>query len=131
MPSPSQIALDLYAALERGSSATELGHHFTDDAATREYPNLLKPQGDVVSIERMLDAAQAGAALLSHQRYVVHETFEHDDTAVLRLTWTGTVAQDAGPFIAGQVLTAHIAQFIGTRDGKVAAIATYDCYEPF
>ena len=50
---------------------------------------------------------------------------------ILRLTWTGTVGADVGRFVAGQQLTAHIAQFITVRDGRISAIATYDCYEPF
>ncbi len=69
--------------------------------------------------------------MLSSQRYDPIEAFEHGDMAFVRLTWTGVIAANAGPFTAGQDLTAHIAQFVRTRDGKVASIVTYDCYEPF
>jgi len=41
------------------------------------------------------------------------------------------IARAAGPFREGQVLTAHIAQFIESQDGRVASIETFDCYEPF
>jgi ketosteroid isomerase-like protein len=51
--------------------------------------------------------------------------------AILRIHWTATIARDAGPFKAGQQLSAYIAQFISTRDGRIASIETYDCYEPF
>ena len=51
--------------------------------------------------------------------------------ATAGLTWRGRIAGDVGPFREGQELTAHIAQFIETRDGRVARIETYDCYEPF
>ena len=44
---------------------------------------------------------------------------------------TGEIARDFGPFRRGQTLTAHIAQFIETRDGRICRIETYDCYEPF
>lgn len=40
-------------------------------------------------------------------------------------------ANPAPNFRAGQTLTAHIAQFISTRDGRIASIETFDCYEPF
>ena len=53
------------------------------------------------------------------------------DTAIVRLTWTGVVARAVGPFREGQVLTARVAQFVETRDGRIAAIETFDCYEPF
>jgi pimeloyl-ACP methyl ester carboxylesterase len=50
---------------------------------------------------------------------------------VLRLTWTGEIAREAGAFRQGQKLTAHIAQFIETRGERIARIETFDCYEPF
>ena len=49
----------------------------------------------------------------------------------MRLTWPASVREAAGPFVAGQRLTAHIAQFITVRDGRISEIARYDCYEPF
>jgi len=79
----------------------------------------------------MLASSRAGSRLLSAQRYDVHHSAQYGNTAVMRLTWTGTVAADAGAFRSGQQLTAYIAQFITVRDGRISAIATYDCYEPF
>ena len=38
---------------------------------------------------------------------------------------------DMDPAPSGQELTAHIAQFIELKDGRIASIETYDCYEPF
>ena len=49
----------------------------------------------------------------------------------MRLTWTGVGARAVGPFREGQTLTAHIAQFVETRDERIATIETFDCYEPF
>jgi ketosteroid isomerase-like protein len=43
----------------------------------------------------------------------------------------GIAASDAGPFRAGQELTAYIAQFVMVRDRRIVEIETYDCYEPF
>jgi hypothetical protein len=79
----------------------------------------------------LLQAATLGAELLSKQHYEVHSAIEHGDLAILRLTWSGTVASDVGSFSAGQELTAHVAQFIHCRWGKIASIETFDCYEPF
>jgi ketosteroid isomerase-like protein len=61
----------------------------------------------------------------------VHQAIESGDEVVLRLTWTGEVRKAAGPFAKGQTLRAHIVQSIRTRDGRIAEIETYDCYEPF
>lgn len=129
--SPIAIARALHMALEAGEHGEALRSLFTDDAVTLERPNLVKPAGATSQLDQMLRASTAGAGLLSKQRYSVHSALEQGSIAVLRLTWTGEIARDVGPFHAGQRLTAHIAQFVETRDGRIAHIETYDCYEPF
>lgn len=128
---PIEAARALHRALENGLHGEALRPFFTKDATTTEHPNAIKPRGAVVPLEQMLTNSASGAALLARQRYEVHSAIEHASTAILRLTWTGTVARDVGPFRAGQELTAHIAQFVTVEDGRVAAIETFDCYEPF
>ena len=129
--SPIDIARALHAALEAGKHGSELRHLFTEDAQTIEHPNLVKPAGGTAGLDRMLAASEAGATLLAKQAYDVRSAVEHGSTAIVRLTWTGVIARSVGPFREGQVLTAHIAQFIDTRDGRIARIETFDCYEPF
>jgi ketosteroid isomerase-like protein len=128
---PLEIARALHRALEAGKSGAELRALFTDDAKTVERPNLIKPAGSVATLERMLAASAAGAQLLSHQSYTVHHELELGNLAILRLTWTGVIRRSVGPFREGQELKAHIAQFIETRDGRIASIETFDCYESF
>lgn len=131
MATPLATARALHAALEAGRHGEALRALFTEDACTIEHPNLVKPRGGKLPLEEMLTASTAGAGLLSSQRYDVHSAIELDESVVLRLTWTGVVASAVGPFRAGQVLTAHIAQFIKVRDSRVSFIETFDCYEPF
>ena len=131
MSTPLQVARALHAALESGLHGDALRPYFTEDASVLEHPNLIKPKGARIPIQNMIAESSKGAGLLSKQTYALREGIEHGDTAILRLTWTGIVARDLGPFRAGQVLTAHIAQFIVVRDGRVASIETFDCYEPF
>jgi ketosteroid isomerase-like protein len=121
----------LHSALETGKHGEELRPLFTEDARIIEHPNLIKPTGTVASLEHMLAASTVGAGLLAKQTYDVRSAVEAGNTAMLRLTWTGVIARAVGPFREGQVLTAHIAQFIESRDGRVASIETFDCYEPF
>lgn len=127
--SPIMAAQALHAALEAGKHGDDLRAFFTDDATTIEHPNLVKPSGGVSPLSQILAASAAGARLLASQRYDVHSALEHGSLAILRLTWTGVIGRDVGPYREGQVLKAHIAQFIETRDGRVASIETYDCYE--
>lgn len=131
MGSPIEIARALHLALEAGKHGDELAPLFTADARTVEHPNLIKPRGAVTALAGMLAGSVAGAALLARQAYDVHSALEVGSTAIFRLTWRGTVAKAIGPLREGQELIAHIAQFIETRDGRIASIETYDCYEPF
>lgn len=131
MTSPIETAQSLHTAIELGRVGHELEELFTPDATVTEYPNLIKPSGGAADLATMLAASRAGARLLSAQRYDVHHAAQSGNTAIMRLTWTGTVSADIGAFRAGQQLTAHIAQFITVREGRISAIATYDCYEPF
>ena len=128
---PLEIARALHRALEAGESGEQLRARFTDDARTIEHPNRIKPAGAVAPLEQMLKASQAGAQLLAKQTYTVRHALEHGNLAILRLTWTGVIRSAVGPFREGQELTAQIAQFIETRDGRIASIETFDCYEPF
>lgn len=129
--SPIAIARALHAALEAGKHGQELYSLFTEDAVTVERPNLIKPGGATTELQDMVKASTAGANLLAKQSYDVHSALEQGSLAVLRLTWTGEIAQDVGSFRKGQKLTAHIAQFIETRGDRIARIETFDCYEPF
>lgn len=129
--SPIAVARELHAAIEAGVHGEQLRHVFTEDATTLEHPNLFRPQGRTFDLAHMLEGSEKGAALLSKQTYQVRAALELGDLAIMRVRWTGVVARDIGKFTAGQVLTAHIAQFIHVRDGRVTAIETYDCVEPF
>lgn len=131
MRNPVETVTAFYTAIEEGRHGDALAAHLAPDAVTIERPNALVPTGRVSDRAAMLAASTAGAGLLTGQSYDVHWARELDDTVAVRLTWRGTVARDAGPFRAGQELTAHIAQFVRVRDGLITEIETYDCYEPF
>ncbi|MFI9815985.1 nuclear transport factor 2 family protein [Saccharothrix variisporea] len=128
---PVAVATSLLRALEAGRHGEDLRAHFAPTATTTEHPNRLKPEGAHTALDGMLAASAVGAGLLARQRYDVHSALAVGDTAILRLTWTGVIAQDTGPFRRGTELVAHIAQFVRTADGVITSIETYDCYEPF
>jgi SnoaL-like domain len=121
----------LHRSIETGTHGAEMQTRFTHDAVTVERPNLISPTGRASGLEQMAAASETGSKLLSEQKFDVFSEMVVDETAIVRLTWTGTVAVDAGPFHAGQQLTAHVAQFVTASDGRISRIETYDCYEPF
>lgn len=96
-----------------------------------EHPNALVPTGAVRDLTQTLAGFRAGKALLSQQEFHVEDVVAAGERAAVRATWRGTVGVDAGPFRAGQELTAHVAAFVTVRDGLIAEHETYDCYEPF
>ncbi|MGV9295710.1 MULTISPECIES: nuclear transport factor 2 family protein [Amycolatopsis] len=128
---PVALATSLLRALEAGQCGEDLRKHFAPTASTVEHPNRLNPEGARANLDQMLAASEAGAGLMSSQRYDVRSAVAAGGTAILRLTWSGVIARDAGPFRRGDELVAHIAQFVETADGVIASIETFDCYEPF
>ena len=130
MTRPADALTALNRAIEAGAHGSALAAHFTADAVTVEHPNLIAPTGGVRDLPEMLEASERGAALLTSQEYDIHSLHEVEDLVIARLTWTGVVAVDAGPLAAGQRLVAHIAQFVTVREGRIARIETFDCYEP-
>lgn len=128
---PIDAALALHAALAAGRHGEQLRDLFAPDATATEYPNAISPGVAIRGLEEVLTASAAGAALLARQSFDVHSAIAVGDTAIIRLTWSAEVAREAGRFAAGQRLTAHIAQFVRVEGGRIAELATYDCYEPF
>lgn len=131
MSAAKNVVRSFYAAIEEGRHGDQLAAFLAPVARTIEHPNALVPTGRVSDRATMLANSTAGAGLLASQTYQVQSLVEVDGMVAVRLTWTGAIAQNAGPFTAGQQLTAHIAQFIRVRDGLIEEIETYDCYEPF
>lgn len=125
------ILTALHRALEAGVSGDDLRAYWDDRIVTTEYPNLISPAGGRHDLADMTAASARGAGLLASQRFDVFEAHDLGETAIVRLTWTGVVGHAVGRFDDGQVLTAHIAQFVTATDDKLVSIATYDCYEGF
>jgi ketosteroid isomerase-like protein len=114
-----------------GSSADDLRGVLHPDVQIHEHPNAVTPNGSVRDRDAAVAAFEAGKGLLSEQSFDVHEAFASGERVAVRATWRGTVAQDAGPFRAGQELVAQVAALLTVKDGLVRRHETFDCYEPF
>ena len=113
------------------STEDELREVLHPDVVLVEHPNPIRPQGAETDLEACVAGFLAGKALLSHQAIDVHDMVVDGERVAVRSTWTGTVANDAGPLKAGTELTAHMGGFLTVRDGRISRRETYDCYEPF
>jgi ketosteroid isomerase-like protein len=131
-PSPASVASRYLAVTgDRDSPVEALADLIDPTAEFVEHPNRLVPHGRRRDRAATLEAFAAGKALLARQELTVHELVSSGERVVARLSWRGTLAIDAGPLSAGTVLAAEIAQFITVRDGRIARVETFDCYEPF
>jgi ketosteroid isomerase-like protein len=101
------------------------------EARLVERPNPVRPDGATSNVEQALAGFRAGKALLSRQTLDVHEVLVCGDGAAVRTTWSGTIARDAGPYLAGTTMVSHMGGFLTVRDGRVVDHETFDRYEPF
>jgi ketosteroid isomerase-like protein len=126
-----ELVKGLHRALENGLHGEALSEFFSPSAVFVEHPNLVTPKGATRNRSEAAQGSKSGAELLAWQRYELRDAFEQGDLVIVRVTWTAEIGRDRGPFRAGQRLTAHLAQFISVRDGRITRLETYDCYEPF
>ena len=115
---------DLFAAAAAFDTAA-LDAIIHPDVRFTEMPNRINPEGGERGREEALAGFAKGRELLREQSYEVLERVQEGDITAARVTWRGTLAAN------GQQLTAHIATFTQTRDGRISRHATYDCYEAF
>lgn len=97
----------------------------------QELPNAIAPRGQVRDLAACLQGLTKARQLLSSQTYTIKKYVDVGDSVVVELKWEGSVSRAAGPFQAGQKLTAHCCMIFELRDGRIASQRTYDCYEPF
>lgn len=95
-----------------------------------EHPNPIAPRGAVHDLQGALGGFHAGKALLREQQFDVRDVIVAGDHVVVRACWRGVVGVDAGPYFAGQELSAQVAGILQIRGGLVTRHETYDCYNP-
>lgn len=119
------------AAIERGATAAELNTFLAPDAVQEEFPNRLLPNGTVRDRKALAEAGERGKALLSEQRFEIRNAVASGDSVALELTWTGTLAVPFHAVPVGGQLRAHFAFFLEFRNGRIARMHNYDCFEPW
>ena len=97
------------------------------------YAPLSRLNTEIVEASRDLGAIMAGADqgrhLLSAQTYEVLRAYEHQDTVILEVDWTGTLAVPLGPLSQGEVMKAHFAVFLDFVGDRIHRQRNYDCFE--
>ncbi len=97
-----------------------------------EFPNRLVPDGAVRDLAALRDAWSRGRTVIATQQFTLTRVHPIGATVIVEAEWTGTVAGDIGPFKDGAVLRARFAQFLEVDgDGRIRAIRSYDCFDPW
>lgn len=126
-----EMALRFVREMEQGAAGEALLPFFQPDAVQHEYPNLITPSGTTRDLRMMIESSHRGRQVLSAQRYDIRGTVAEGDTVALEMDWSATLAIPLGKLPAGGTMRARLAMFVTFRDGRIASIRNYDCYEPF
>lgn len=125
------LATRFLQAVEAGATGEALAAFFHPDLVQHELPNRLFPAGVTRDRAAVLASAARGAALMRSQRYTLVGALAQGDRVVLEVDWAGTLAVPLRDLPAGHELRARQALFLELRDGQIATMRHYDCFEPF
>lgn len=123
-------ARDYLAALERGATGDDLAGFFTPDVIQEEFPNRLTPNGARRDLAALLDGAARAKNVIARQHFEILNELAENDTVVLEIQWSATLAIQIGSLAPGDEMRARFAVFLEFRDGKIARQRNYDCFEP-
>ncbi|MCB0098230.1 MAG: nuclear transport factor 2 family protein [Caldilineaceae bacterium] len=126
-----EIAKRYLAAIEQMGDCAALKEFLAPHIVQTELPNRLVPSGATRDLSAMLDGCERGKMILSAQRYEIQKAYACDDTVIMEVLWTGTMAVEAGTLPVGGEMKAHFALFMQFQDGKIVSQRNYDCFEPW
>jgi len=118
-------------AVENRNGFEELPQFYHPDVIQTEYPNAITKNLANRTLKDLGNAAAKGKQVLQKEEYEIIHAYEINDTVIMEALWKGTLAISIGKLAAGDVMTAHFAQFFQFKDGKIFRQRNYDCFEPF
>jgi catechol 2,3-dioxygenase-like lactoylglutathione lyase family enzyme/ketosteroid isomerase-like protein len=121
----------LYDTIQGHRTDRDIASFYTDDVIQDEFPNRFVPAGIRRDLNAIIEASKRGKGVMAKQALEIVNTVSSGDTVVVEAQWTGTTAIDIGPIPAGTVMRARFAQFYEFREGRIAVMRNYDCFEPW
>jgi ketosteroid isomerase-like protein len=125
------LARRFIAAVDSGATGDTLAAFVQDDVEQLELPNRLFAQGGRRDRAALLASAEKGQTVLRSQRYEILNLVASGDLVAIEMRWRGELAVPLGTLQPGDALTGHLAFFLEVRDGRIAKMRNYDCYDPF
>ena len=117
-------------ALSSGKSAEEIAPFFAGDAIQEEFPSRFEPMGARRGREAIAQARERVRAFLDSEDYQLLAAHGGGSKVAMEVHWTGVVAANRPPFVAGQKLELRSAIFLKFRDGLIVRQRNYDCISP-
>ncbi len=109
----------------------DVASHFCPDVEQRELPNQLVKNGATRDLAALMASGEKGKQVLVSENYEIVSALEQGDRLALEAIWTGILAVPLGSIPAGGTMRAHLGMFFTFRDGRIATLHNYDCFEPF
>jgi hypothetical protein len=123
-----RVALEFVRTLEGWGDAASF---LTDDAIEEELPNRIFAKGATRDLAAMKASMAKGKDIFRAQSYAIQRAFGQADVAVLELEWIGELAIPLGKLAAGEKMRVRGAFVFELREGKIARIRHYDCFDAF
>ena len=130
MTTNEQTVAAFLTMMSSRQSAAELDAFYHPQIEQIEYPNLITKNTAVRNLTDLKDGSEHGRQLLSAEHYEIKNLYCSGDAVILEAVWKGTLAIPLGTLQAGDVMTAHFAQFFEFKDGKILKQRNYDCFDP-
>ena len=127
----NQIAEQFIKTLQNRKSAEELIPFYHEDIEQIEFPNTLTKNKTLRNLEDLKLASERGKKVLQKEEYQIIKSYSFENTVILELLWTGTLAIPIGNIPVGGQMKANFAQFYEFKDNKIIKQRNYDCFEPF
>ena len=121
----------LFDTIQGNRTDRDIASFYTADIIQDEFPNRFVPKGIRRDLNAIVEASKRGKGVMASQTLEIVNTVSSGNTVVVEARWTGTTAIDLGPIPAGTVMRARFAQFYEFREGRIAVMRNYDCFEPW
>ena len=118
-------------AMENAADHEKIAEFFTEDAIAIEYPNRVTNTTARRDLTAMRLAGERGRQVCLNQHYELHSMIAAGNLVAVELTWTATLGVAFGGAPAGKDIRAHFGAFYEIRDGKIASVRNYDCFDAF
>lgn len=125
------ITLQFIHTLQNRTSADELLPFYHPDIEQIEFPNAITPTTAIRNLNDLKAASERGQKILKKEEYEVTKSYVLENTVIIEVIWTGTLAISIGSIPVGGQMKANFAQFYDFKDGLIIRQRNYDCFQPF